>query len=100
MSFLLAKKEPGSGGPYNWDVAGEAGAIEVHPAIIQQLLAIPGNEFFVVEKLEEKPAKKVEEVVAEEVVAEEAVAEEVPAEVAEEASAEEVKTPKRRSTKE
>ena len=95
MSVWLAKKEPGNGGPYNWDVAGEAGAIEVHPAIIQQLLAIPGNEFFVVEKPEAKPVKKVEKAVAEE-----AVAEEAPAEVAEEASAEEVKTPKRRSTKE
>jgi len=95
MSFWLAKKEPGSGGPYNWDVAGEAGAIEVHPAIIQQLLDIPGGEFFVVEKPADKPAKKIEKVATEEVVAEE-----VPAEVVEEAPAEEVKTSKRRSTKE
>jgi hypothetical protein len=95
MGVWLAKEEIGSGGPFNWDIAGAEGAIEVHPQLARQLLDIPGGGFFVVDKPEVKPTQKAESVMAEEPVTEEvAVAEEAPA------AEEEVKTTKRRSTKE
>ena len=58
--ILLAKVEPGSAAGLVWEKAGAEGALEVHPFLARELLAIPGDHFFIVDKPAEKaaPAKK------------------------------------------
>jgi len=54
---LLAKKELGGAAGLVWEKVGAEGAIEVHPRLAHELLSIPGELFFVVEK----EVKKIEE---------------------------------------
>jgi len=58
---LLAKKELGGAAGYVWDKVGDEGALEIHPRLAQELLSIPGELFYVVEKA----VNKVEEVFTE-----------------------------------
>ena len=56
---LLAKRGLGGAAGLVWEKEGDEGAIEVHPRLAQELLSIPGDLFYIVEKV----AKSVEEAV-------------------------------------
>lgn len=71
---FLAKTEPGSAEGLTWEKAGAEGAIEVHPRLARELLAIPGELFFLVEK----EVKKVEKAIKAEKAAPKAAEEEIP----------------------
>jgi len=77
---LLAKNEPGGAAGLVWEKAGAEGAIEIHPQLAQELLAIPGKLFFVVEKeikkIEEEVKEKVEKAVSKKAAPEAPAAEE------------------------
>jgi hypothetical protein len=85
MVVFVAKKEIGGASGYVWEKDGAEGAIPLPWHIAVELLALPGEPFFVVEK----PAKKATKEVITEVVEQTAEVAETPA-----------VTTKRRSTKE
>jgi len=62
---LLAKKEPGGAAGLVWEKAGDEGAIDVSPRLAYELLHIPGELFYVVEKAVKKIEKTVEKIVEE-----------------------------------
>jgi len=59
---LLAKYETGGAAGLVWEKAGDEGAIEVTPWFAHELLSIPGDLFYVVEKEIKKVEKEVEKV--------------------------------------
>jgi hypothetical protein len=100
---LLAKTEPGGAAGLVWEKAGDEGAIEVHPRLANELLAIPGELFYVVKK-EVKKVEKAIEAEVEKIVAKKSPAKAATEEVNTSADLSEAidtaSSTKRRSTKE
>jgi len=57
---LLAANQPGGTEGYNWEKAGDEGAIEVPARLAHSLLSIPGELFYTVTKEVKKVEKAVE----------------------------------------